>query len=900
MIRFHIRALVLSWLGSLTDPTVEEWRTIAPHLVRSDDPLLAHCWGLLYSNAWFQVADAEGSIEWLLDHDDSRVVDRAVSVLRAIERDRPARVAELLEPYVGRSDDWNRRLVAVTQWADLGADRRFFDLALRLIDEGVLDEAQGPIATNSDFWDVGYGLDERAVWAVEWVRHYLNRRLLLAEARGVSNPFDRSEGTIPEVAHGDQFLKAAEGAPEEFVTQLLPFFLRVMESSATGEGDDDGLRRDPVWSYRYRSDRFGTDGLLLAAMERALELFASRDPAAFSDVVDQLGSTGFETANFLAVRGFLGAPEELAEEAADYLLVNPSRFRAGYSDDEHWATRELLAAIYLRVKPKTRRGLEESLLTYETFWERLPGGHKSRGRARFVLLSGVPEELLSEKAAKELAMLRRKFGRDEPTSPRGIISGFIGSPISREATEKMTDQQWLRAIERYAGDREWEAAGDSLRGGAEELAHELSERAKEDPLRFAALVEAIPDSANTVYFDAILRGVAGAEAVDVEPILRICRRCHDLPERPCGRWIPMAVEAIAAKELPDELVEILEWYARNDPDPESEIWQVKPEGAESPYYGGDIHMAGINSARGAAAMAVGALIAEDGTRAGRFDGTLEHLASDSSLAVRSCAAYALLAAYVYGGNRDRAVELFEQLVTASDDLLATGWVERFAANAARTHLESIEPLIRRMLGSEIESVQTVGGRQAVIASIFDEEFIPLAVMAAEHPSGAVRRGAAQVAAANISDADAYAHLAAILTSLFEDSEAEVRSETASAFRRLTERPGAEWASLLEAFVASTAFEDGAGELFYSLGEASDPPPGQTIAACARLAGLLLDEGDPFSARGLDTDRASQLLLRIYQGAEGDAELRTQALDAIDELARLQAYGLDKALAAFER
>jgi hypothetical protein len=35
-------------------------------------------------------------------------------------------------------------------------------------------------------------------------------------------------------------------------------------------------------------------------------------------------------------------------------------------------------------------------------------------------------------------------------------------------------------------------------------------------------------------------------------------------------------------------------------------------------------------------------------------------------------------------------------------------------------------------------------------------------------------------------------------------------------------------------------------------------------------------------------------------AEGDAELRTGALDTIDDLARLQVYGLDKALAAFER
>lgn len=901
MIRFHIKALVLSWLGSLTDPRNEEWQVIAPYLVRPYEPLFDHTWGLLYREPWFRVADAEGAVDRLLDHSDPQIVDRAVSVLRAIERERPARVAELLEPYLGRSEEWNRRLVAVAQWADLGADRRFFDFALRLIDTGVLDEARGPIATNSDFWDVGFGLEERSPWAVEYIQHYLDRRLLLAEERGVANPFDRTEGTIPDTTHHeDLFQKAAEGAPEEFVERLLPFFLRVIAATARDLDDDERLRHDPIWSYRYRNDRFGLDGALLAAMERALQILAERDPATFGDLADRLGSTSFETANFLAVRGFLGSAETLAERAAAYILADHARFRAGYSDDEHWATRELLAAIYLHLGEEVRRRIEEAIISYDTPWERTARGRNQRGQSRFVLLSGLPEELLSNQAAKELAELRRKFERDEPTPPRGIIGGFVGSPISSEATEKMTDEQWLRAIERYTGDREWRTVGDSLRGGAEELSRELEERTKDDPARFAALSERVPDTANSAYFDAILRGIAGAGEVETESVFRVCCRCHNLPGRPCGRWITMPIEQIAGRPIPDDLLAIVEWYALNDPHPEYEVWQERPEHAESAHYGGDIHMAGINSVRGAAAMTVGALIHGDAERVSRLNHTLDRIAVDASLAVRSCAAYALLALYGPGGDRDRAVRLFERLVDASDEILATPWVERFAAYAARTHFEQIQPIVQRMLESESETVQRVGGRQAVLASIADERGTALGFEAAGSASAAVRRGAAEVAAANISDPDAHEHLSALLTKLFEDENAEVRAETAVAFRRLGERPGEEWALLLGAFVGSPAFGDGVGELFFALGEAEDPPPRETIAACARLAALLLDAADPFGARGLDTDRASQLLLRMYQAAEGDAELRTRALDTIDELARLQVYGLDKALAAFER
>jgi hypothetical protein len=73
----------------------------------------------------------------------------------------------------------------------------------------------------------------------------------------------------------------------------------------------------------------------------------------------------------------------------------------------------------------------------------------------------------------------------------------------------------------------------------------------------------------------------------------------------------------------------------------------------------------------------------------------------------------------------------------------------------------------------------------------------------------------------------------------------------------------------------------------------------TIEACERFAALLLDEGDPLAVRGLDADHAAQILLRIYQATRDEA-LQARCLDTIDQLSRLRPYGLDQALAAFER
>jgi hypothetical protein len=899
VIRFHIKGLVLAWLASLTDPTADEWRVVSPLLLDPENPVFDHAWNLLFREAWFGVADAEGAFERLLRHENSQIVDRAVSVLRSNQRERPARVAELLEPFVNESDDWNRRLVGLVQWANLATNRRFFELALHLIDAGVLDNARGAIARNSDFWDVGYGLEERAQWAVEYLERYLTRQLDVANERGVTNPFDRAEGTIPDATHNEQFfIDTAEAAPEEFANRILPFVLRVAAATAEDEHENERLRRDPVWSYRYRSDRFGVAGALLAGLERALQLFAAKAPARFARLATKLGDSQLETANFLAVRGFLGAPEKLAHEAAAYLLEEPLRLRAGYLDDDHWAARELIAASFAHLPETARSRMEEFLTSYETPWERSAGGYRARGHSRFTLLSGLPEGLLSDSARRELEELRRKFRRAEPAPPQGIGGGFVGSPIPPAAAEKMTDSQWLRAIARYRGDREWREIGGTLRGDAEELAHELERLTKDDPARFAALAERIPDDAHTAYFDAILRGVASSEAMTADVALQVCRRCHALPGRPCGRWITQPVDRIASEPLSEELIEITEWYASNDPDPQKEIWRVTPDGAQRPYYGGDIYTAGINSVRGAAAGTVAQLVSHDGGRVDRLSRTIARLAADPSLAVRACSARVLLA--LNSHDPEAAVSLFERLVDAPDELLSTPWVERFLAHATGSFFPRVEPTLARMLDSPLEEVQQAGGRQAVLASICTDDANALAERAATHVASAVRRGAGQVAAANVAYVDAQQHLTAILSKLFDDEDPAVREETVLAFRRLRERPGDEWAELLGAFVSSAAFAEGIHELFFALGDATDPPPQQTAAACARLADHLEAEGDPIAARGVDTDRASQLLLRIYQGAEGDDELRQQALDTIDRLARLQVYGLEDALAAFER
>jgi hypothetical protein len=266
-IRFHLKQVVFALLAELPDPTEDEWHILSSLIGDPTDSHTREAWRTLRgSTPWFRLLDSLGIIKrWLAGPDEERV-NEAITLLSSVQRQLPDRVAELVEPYVGTSEEWNKRLVYLAQWAELGAGRRFFDLFLSFIDRGILDGVRGPIAVNSDFWSLIYPLpEEHPDWACEVIGHYLNRRLTISRAAGQPNRFSRHTGSIPDSRlHDEIFMKSARGAPLAFLNEVLPFMLGVITSTANQRSDPPW--RDAVWQYRLVGRGYSGEDALLAAM----------------------------------------------------------------------------------------------------------------------------------------------------------------------------------------------------------------------------------------------------------------------------------------------------------------------------------------------------------------------------------------------------------------------------------------------------------------------------------------------------------------------------------------------------------------------------------------------------------------------------------------------------------
>jgi hypothetical protein len=434
---------------------------------------------------------------------------------------------------------------------------------------------------------------------------------------------------------------------------------------------------------------------------------------------------------------------------------------------------------------------------------------------------------------------------------------------------------------------------DFLKGGAYELSGVLERRTKEDPERFAKLALRFPDDTHRHYFDAVLRGIAEA-GVSTKTLLEVCRRCHALPERPSGRWICDAVGKAAERTLPEELLEIVAWYATEDPD--QELWRTDA-GSGQPYYGGDILTTGINSTRGRAAETIAALIFRDAERAVIFSHALEKMVEDTSIAVRACVASALTAVLNY--DRGLAVKHFERFCNTEDVLLGTREVENFLFYAVQTQFDELQSILERMLTSAEVDVATAGARQACVASLEVKEARPLAERCLSG-TGAQRVGAAEVYAVNLRTARYRSVCEDALTRLFDDESEKVRSEASKCFYRFDGEELGQYAGLIKDFVLSTAFATEHRQLIYALKKTTAELPEATALACARILDLVGQEAaDIRTASAGLADDVVQLLIRTYNQSR-NTETQARCLDLFDRMAQRGVYGVNRALDQYER
>lgn len=877
-VRYHIKDSIFPILAALTAPSAAEVELVTDLL--GDPDWRTRAEGVIRTKAWFAALDGAGLLEDWLAASDRTLNERAVTVIGQAGPGNAARAAELLAAYKTHPDYlwW---LMWVVRFIDVDNDRGLFDLVLESVREGNCTDEQ------QLFMTVHRLAESQPEWGVELLAAWLDERpdAHLQEAGGQVAALKSSDHALLEL-----IAKSAEGAPDAFASRLLPYMQRVMSEAEQGDHlpRSDWHFSSQLWSQ----DIHEADEALMFAMVRALRQIAEQDPLRARELVEPLVDDIHGAAQDLLYEALSANGEAFAEWAAELVLRGGPALRSGYSGSSYWRTRELLRATSVHMSDEDFAAVEALAMDYVPEWEK--SHPPSRGQASFELLSGLEEARLSKTGKHKLGEWRRKFDRDQPEMPRGIIAGFVGPPIPKDRAEHMTDEQWLGAMRRHAAD-EGDRFNFELRGGAYELSHVLKAETEAEPERFARLALTLDSSYNRHYLEAILMGL-GDTTIGVRPDLAFEVMRHAAAVRGQDRWIAQPLKALLDEDIPVDIIELVLARALGVAD----LSDLEKTGvsAEEPHDMGDAYTSGLNTDRGGNVYALIRLVASDpdGNRAAVVTPHLSRLASDPAAEVRTLVAELISASLRW--NREAGLAAFEVLVRdRAPKLLTSDAFGRLVFALIVSDVERVLPLADEMFSSLDDDVREHGARILTLAAV-EASRLDLLPQVVEHPAPSVRRGAALILAARLrwsADAD----VGERLIECFDDPDETVREAAATFAWNLRGEDLARFRSVISAFIASEAAADPT-QLLLTLEQAPVPDHGLIL----ELAHRILERessalGDIRTGAAGDARHLVELVLRSYS-LSTDVAQRRELLNVVDRLLEVGAYGTAEAVDSLQR
>ena len=884
-IRFHIKKLILQWLRALPDPTDDEW-SVVEELV---DELGGHAWQVISNSVpWFDLLQDMGRWKSWLGADDQQI-DIAVRLLRMpnVLDARSAAVTTLVRPYQEGSDQWRDRLLRLVQGGNSFVSQEMQDLVIDLIADGTLDEAGIGGTRNDDWWSLWYTASkQRPVFTARVIGAWFDRQVDRAIELGRDGPFSGNQERVAYSAISKEVISnCVSGAPLELVRKLLPRFA-ILEVTIPQRSIV------PLGSLGKPEDQL-RDALVEAMMSLARDY-----PAELDSILDEdsLGDTMWMSALLLRVWG--ANPDVYAERIVRYVLDCPEqRLVIGYSistvgsDPFAAVSRTAIAGASSVCSDGTYSDLENSILELAPSWEREA---QLVGWTGFVLLRSLDQERLAETTRRRIQELERRFPNvPAPSAPQSYeaerVFQRVDPPISEEAQQRMSDKQWLSAMAEYRTGGPI-IRGDKMVGGSKQLAQGLAMLVSNDPERFASLVNQMDATYPAVYLEAILTGLTGNErgpdrVGTPEQVCTVLRRIRDVRVPISGTAVSRAVGAVADGFLPSDIVQMVCRIALEDPDPESDLWR-SPSSGMSP-----IGQA-INSARGAAAVALAQLLSADSNRWDDLKPTIEQIVDDRVLAVRSAAVDALLP--ILDSQRADALACFGKLVEGADPILGTGEVERFINYAIFRDYPVMRPILLRMLDSPEPDAVRTGASMIVLASLFTDEAQGDEDVVLNGGAEA-RVGAARVYADLLADETVGSECETRLGTLFVDECESVRREAGGCWLRLNPDQLASRGPLIGAFAEAMRSDSDANIIAYRLREAQRSLPAEVcdLAQSAVAAFGFRASSEQNSEAGAASD-LSVLMVRLHEETD-DPILRRRILDVIDEMIRAGFIGIDEQL-----
>jgi hypothetical protein len=904
-VRYHIKAAVAQWLGSLRDPTEKECDIV----LRLDDgrkalrPLVRYA--LLSSVGWFDRLHGSGWLRAVLNGESDERRQAILRWLSNIAGERPEEVANLLNTWWNHDPVRGKRLL---DWFGFARWQKPVPALVALGEKVIRSRPPG------FFEERGQPRREIFLLYTTWAEKNPNEGAVILralfdawfDAHPGQHPFERDElDDLGMSALG----RMAEKAPKAFIAGTIDALSRSIDEinrrEATGERD---------YSFRPRTfsdHRFGADNFL-GFFRSALRQIASAEPDTAREFLAKLDASKHGALLHLHLETVSANGEALASHLLA-LLGSKNLFEAGWNGADWKSFADAARAAFPSLSRDDRHRVENTIFSYqpeialairmaheiEDHGETEPWLSRNSvirnlncsGFERWCILETIGESLLTVAGVQHLKKLRRKFPGEKVPDPNHMGTYAVGSTIKRNRAAHMNDAHWLRAIELKR----------PLHG-------ELQHATKENPARFVALMKRIPNHADQSYVLHVLRGLAEAEEVEDELLKEAIRNAHDRPGRPYGTDITRIFGKRPQIAKEPSIFAVLAWYVEhgeaNEDDTidtantEREIVSIE----DLMDRGGELHFRGINGPRGLAAEALGAVLWRVPEITERTWGILaRRIEREPLISVRCCLIRPLVP--LFNSDRRRCAQFVELLVEGRSAISLSPLITHQGTYLLPYLLPWVPDVGRRLLDSLLnsgdETMRMIGAWHVMRHSFQEPAYAPEADRLIE--AGKVyRRLAADVASHAITSEECRDRAERQLIRFFNDEDNQVRQQAAEVFRQIEPNEFARFSDLAEAYLASRAFDHDAFAFFHALEQATTSVHALVISAAQQIIANLEVNGATGTTNYVDLHQLQGLLTREYAASENDPELRRRLLDVIDVMLEREMYGADEILKAHER
>ena len=919
-LRIHIKWLILEWLGSLPEPTFKELKLIK-------DILNDKKWRYVFlekamkNMKWFEML-SEKELPIMLETEKYEEISKIIWCWRFSIKHSPLIVINFLKLYIKKLKKWDEIILCYLTYLENWEVRDAQFLLKEIININIenynIQICLENIANTDPFLAcdmIGQFLNKKleiffqkkfekenlsnkelsciyknlkfycyTLYPVDLIRDIALKLYYSALSSDLHNTVIKYKQEIFSDIICDISKEVSEKVPECFLEKFLPWFERYSICLESSKVQKDFYYSDYFFCNGWNEEfRYSSSIFFAKYMANSFTYIAKNQKKYFKSLIKELSKSEWMLFHRFIIKGFLVDPKLYFEDIYEYIIEDKRRLQVG---DNNYDSYELIEAVYPYLNESQRNFIENLILNYtNTLEKKTP---RFRGRGALGMASFIPEEYLSKKGRLKFLELKRKFPKYKKPSRNLVHGGFVGPPISGKALPYMDDEAWLNAMYKY-NDSYTQNYSNIQKGDVAQQSIALRQEVKKDPERFYNLAKRFDERISFYYIWAIFVGLNEAEGAEdyIYDLAKIFYRHENKEVR--LEICRNIIEKISI-EIPDDIINIVRYYALNDNDPD--IKEEKYENSENDYYR-NLYQVGRNTVRGNALYTYCRyLLQKENPEIDKIFDFLEIVKQDPSTVVRACIIRVLTYMTEYGLTR--CINIFEDIIKEHYKLLQCHSTHDFLYNTRKEYFR-INSYLEYLLETKDEYSEEAGARLICLAFL-DNPHAKKLVNKALSGNKSMRKGAVQVFARNLEHKDIMEKCKFYLTEyLLNDSEPEVLKEIGDCFKYLKIEQLDDIKDFIYDFINSPALLENYAYLVEYIEKLVDREPEFTLDIVEKI--IEQNAKPSYVQKNRDYRNETKLVNIIFRIHDHISERngKIKILDLLDRLLELEKYSVREVL-----